>query len=509
MPICPNCSAQTFPVYQSSASHLSSHHHSASHQQTQNHQQLQQTPLSAQTTQSTGLQSSLQQPPAVLLSNLYPGSTNISPMPHSNASTGNYTHQSLLQTVQQQQIQQLQQQQQQLQQQLANPLLSINIPGHQPTTTSLMTTSISPNTYLSPQIFSAVPTHLQTLQTHHMSSPFQVITLPGKQSVTVDCQTSPTVEVVHPRPSASPTYIQPTKYKRENLLMEASLSTRHYSISMTNAACQTVHSGDIPSRRSTLVDIIKINSSSQTVLSDLTRSTENKSVNTDQMAPGVVLETNNRINPTLNLSATLLSTLNTVASAASASSSQQSTPSQLLRQQMQQTSQPKVETISSSAQTLIKQFRTGFTNCNLYEEMDFLPPNVTLPKPPSPSPAQQIPPAPLVVPVISPKPICQEKSIQFDVEEILPKKPKYVLYTCKYSYDPYKNSPNENPDAELPFSAGDYIYILNENDEDGFFTGELLINARTGFVPSNFVERVSIDSSNLTRYIQSLPKRKS
>ncbi len=78
---------------------------------------------------------------------------------------------------------------------------------------------------------------------------------------------------------------------------------------------------------------------------------------------------------------------------------------------------------------------------------------------------------------------------------------------CKYSYDPYKNSPNENPDAELPFTTGEHLFIMNEHDEDGFFMGELL-TGRTGMVPSNFVERITIDGNNLTHYIPILPKRK-
>ena len=84
---------------------------------------------------------------------------------------------------------------------------------------------------------------------------------------------------------------------------------------------------------------------------------------------------------------------------------------------------------------------------------------------------------------------------------------KYILYSCKYAYDPFKNSPNDNPEAELPLTAGEYLFILNEDDEDGFFTGELF-NGRTGLVPSNFIERITIDSHSLSKYVQSLPKRK-
>lgn len=85
-------------------------------------------------------------------------------------------------------------------------------------------------------------------------------------------------------------------------------------------------------------------------------------------------------------------------------------------------------------------------------------------------------------------------------------KEKYYLYACKYSYDPFKNSPNDNPEAELPLLTGDYVYILNEEDEYGFYNGELL-NGRRGLVPSNFVERVSIDTTNITKSLQNIPKR--
>ncbi|ESP00973.1 hypothetical protein LOTGIDRAFT_140155, partial [Lottia gigantea] len=63
------------------------------------------------------------------------------------------------------------------------------------------------------------------------------------------------------------------------------------------------------------------------------------------------------------------------------------------------------------------------------------------------------------------------------------------VYVAKYGYDPYTQSPNEIPDAELPLNAGDYVLILGEMDEDGFYDGEL-VDGRKGLVPSNFIERV-------------------
>uniref|UniRef100_A0A8C6TNU9 SH3 domain-containing protein n=1 Tax=Neogobius melanostomus TaxID=47308 RepID=A0A8C6TNU9_9GOBI len=59
------------------------------------------------------------------------------------------------------------------------------------------------------------------------------------------------------------------------------------------------------------------------------------------------------------------------------------------------------------------------------------------------------------------------------------------------SYNPY-DGPNDNPDVELPLTAGEYIYVYGDMDEDGFYEGELM-DGRRGLVPSNFVERVSDD----------------
>ena len=65
----------------------------------------------------------------------------------------------------------------------------------------------------------------------------------------------------------------------------------------------------------------------------------------------------------------------------------------------------------------------------------------------------------------------------------------FGLYICKYSYSPLDTSPNDNPEAELPLFAGDYLFILSNCDEDGFYLGETLEGKR-GLVPSNFVEKV-------------------
>nr|XP_060624340.1 peripheral-type benzodiazepine receptor-associated protein 1 isoform X5 [Anolis sagrei ordinatus] len=68
---------------------------------------------------------------------------------------------------------------------------------------------------------------------------------------------------------------------------------------------------------------------------------------------------------------------------------------------------------------------------------------------------------------------------------------KLHVFLARYSYNPF-DGPNENPEAELPLTAGEYIYVYGEMDDDGFFEGELM-DGRRGLVPSNFVERVSDD----------------
>lgn len=61
---------------------------------------------------------------------------------------------------------------------------------------------------------------------------------------------------------------------------------------------------------------------------------------------------------------------------------------------------------------------------------------------------------------------------------------------CRYSYDPFVQSLNDNPEHELPLASGDYILIWGHHDEDGYFTGELL-DGRKGIVPSNLIEKLT------------------
>ncbi|XP_061458872.1 RIMS-binding protein 3-like isoform X2 [Rhineura floridana] len=66
---------------------------------------------------------------------------------------------------------------------------------------------------------------------------------------------------------------------------------------------------------------------------------------------------------------------------------------------------------------------------------------------------------------------------------------KLSVFLARYSYNPF-DGPNKNPEAELPLTAGEYVYIYGEMDEDGFYEGELM-DGRRGMIPSNLVEEVS------------------
>ncbi|XP_060539785.1 RIMS-binding protein 2 isoform X9 [Pantherophis guttatus] len=81
---------------------------------------------------------------------------------------------------------------------------------------------------------------------------------------------------------------------------------------------------------------------------------------------------------------------------------------------------------------------------------------------------------------------------------------KVHLCIARYSYNPF-DGPNENPEAELPLTAGKYLYVYGDMDEDGFFEGELLDGQR-GLVPSNFVDFVQ-DESRLSSGLGSEPEQ--
>ena len=42
---------------------------------------------------------------------------------------------------------------------------------------------------------------------------------------------------------------------------------------------------------------------------------------------------------------------------------------------------------------------------------------------------------------------------------------KLSVFIAKYTYDPFKHSPNDDPSLELAIEAGDYVYVFGDADE--------------------------------------------
>lgn len=70
-----------------------------------------------------------------------------------------------------------------------------------------------------------------------------------------------------------------------------------------------------------------------------------------------------------------------------------------------------------------------------------------------------------------------------------PTTPKLKIFLAKYSYSPLEGS-NKHSQGQLPLTAGDYVYVFGDMDEDGFYEGELM-NGQRGLVSSNLVEQIS------------------
>jgi hypothetical protein len=67
-------------------------------------------------------------------------------------------------------------------------------------------------------------------------------------------------------------------------------------------------------------------------------------------------------------------------------------------------------------------------------------------------------------------------------------------------------SPNQNFDLELPLTAGDYLYVYGDMDDDGYYHGQLM-SGESGMVPSNFIEKVTDDEGEQVRGAEPLNRR--
>ena len=63
----------------------------------------------------------------------------------------------------------------------------------------------------------------------------------------------------------------------------------------------------------------------------------------------------------------------------------------------------------------------------------------------------------------------------------------------RYSYDPFTQSLNEFPEAEISVTAGDYVLVWGEADEDGYYEGNCEIF--TDSVHISFVYNVTKQES--------------
>ena len=72
----------------------------------------------------------------------------------------------------------------------------------------------------------------------------------------------------------------------------------------------------------------------------------------------------------------------------------------------------------------------------------------------------------------------------------IPGKGRCYVYFARYSYEPFNQSLNDNPESELPLTAGDYVLVWGGADEDGYLEGELL-DGRKGLIPMNFTEKLT------------------
>ena len=54
-------------------------------------------------------------------------------------------------------------------------------------------------------------------------------------------------------------------------------------------------------------------------------------------------------------------------------------------------------------------------------------------------------------------------------------KGRCYVYFARYTYDPISQSLNDNPESELYLTAGDYILVWGDCDEDGYLEGGMYL----------------------------------
>lgn len=84
-----------------------------------------------------------------------------------------------------------------------------------------------------------------------------------------------------------------------------------------------------------------------------------------------------------------------------------------------------------------------------------------------------------------------ENSIAPSESSIVPDDVAVHRMVALFDYDPWESSPNMDIEDELPFRAGDIIYVFGDVDSDGFYYGDL--HGYRGLLPSNFLQPLPWD----------------
>jgi hypothetical protein len=156
-----------------------------------------------------------------------------------------------------------------------------HIQQHQPQQQSLLSISVPPQSAFTPNLSPIQPFH-QIQQANYQTPQFQVYTLPSKQLVTVECQTSPLSEF---DPLMRQTQTQQIKKK---IVTQQSTQTIDVKIPKSNAMCQTLEA-EFFENKGTNTDQIELNELIGNRLSVLStakpsvplKQTKNQAVNCD------------------------------------------------------------------------------------------------------------------------------------------------------------------------------------------------------------------------------------
>ena len=77
------------------------------------------------------------------------------------------------------------------------------------------------------------------------------------------------------------------------------------------------------------------------------------------------------------------------------------------------------------------------------------------------------------------------------------------LFIACDDYVPSIMSPNPDSDIELQLKKGDYVYILGDIDDDGFYAAQLA-DGKKGLVPSNYVKKLTDNISKFSIHVMFL-----